>query len=287
MRRHAGAVGRRGNGRNTVSFRIRGLLYLLLCITSYIYMKILSNENNPVHLGLLVCEHLYIYYYDFTKSDEENDKNKLEIRFTKDNPDGEKFVELFSKENFDEEKIRDFIQSRKRQKNMVSEIQNKLTGTFICEAVKDYLKKHGYKDYDIEKSMEGFLFECKQKTFATTMPDLKNNDLDKEQIKDLCGKNNVDIPFEFTKAKLNAATPRYWANPNKKNLFKDWWIALVNTDERKLHILKIPANTIKPEDLKYKTSELIDLQIYSDRQGFIDSRSGISFLKYYIKTIDY
>ncbi|MDE6705806.1 MAG: topoisomerase DNA-binding C4 zinc finger domain-containing protein [Treponemataceae bacterium] len=112
-------------------------------------------------------------------------------------------------------------------------------------------------------------------------------DLEKREIIDICEKNEIPIDHKFTKAKLNASAPRYWANPNKKFLKQTWWLVLVNTDERKLHIFKIPENSIPAEQMKYKTKDLIDLQIYSDRDGFIDSRSGIYFLKWLVKTVSY
>ena len=39
--------------------------------------------------------------------------------------------------------------------------------------------------------------------------------------------------------------------------------------------------------MKYKDEDSIDLQIYSDSPGFIDSRSKISFLKWLVKTVSY
>lgn len=112
-------------------------------------------------------------------------------------------------------------------------------------------------------------------------------DLEKHEIIDICRKNGILIEHKFTKAKLNASPPKYWANPNKKFLKQTWWLVLVNTDERNLHIFEIPGNSIQAEQMKYKTKDLIDLQIYSDRDGFIDSRSGIYFLKWLVKTIAY
>lgn len=112
-------------------------------------------------------------------------------------------------------------------------------------------------------------------------------DLDKQEIIDICRRNGIPIDHKFTKAKLNAGAPKYWSNPNKRLLKQTWWLALVNTDERKLHIFKIPENSIQAGQMKYRNNDLIDLQIYSDRDGFIDSRSGIYFLKWLVKTIAY
>lgn len=116
---------------------------------------------------------------------------------------------------------------------------------------------------------------------------ISKNNLEKHEIIDICRKNGILIHHEFTKSKLNAGAPKYWANPNKKFLKQTWWLVLVNTDERELHVFEIPGESIQEKQMKYKNKDLIDLQIYSDRHGFIDSRSGISFLKWHIKTIVY
>lgn len=260
------------------------------------------NQLKTVHIGILVCDRLCVYCFDFMKNDDENAQNCLEIPFTNDNSDGEKFVELFSKDNFDEEKIRQFVQERIKQKGAAIKIKEEITsGSFLQTAVKEYLKK-SYDEEMIEKVLSDFQFSCieKQKIGETEKsPSISasartsnneehnKNDLDKLQIRELCIKNAVSIPYEFTKAKLNSGSPRYWANPNIKCLFREWWLVLVNTESRELYIFKIPANKIKEEQLEYKNEKQIDLQIYSDRGGYIDSRSGISFEPFLIKTIKY
>ena len=53
-----------------------------------------------VNVGVLVCEKLYIYGYDYSKQDSE--QLCVEIPFEEDSVDGEKFVELFCKAGFSE-----------------------------------------------------------------------------------------------------------------------------------------------------------------------------------------
>lgn len=106
----------------------------------------------------------------------------------------------------------------------------------------------------------------------------------------MCRKNGIIIGHDFTKSKLNKGTPRYWANPNVRFLSQDWWLVLLNNGEKKLYVFKIPANSIKSSQVKYKERDLIDLQIYSDFASypdFEDSRSGIKFKKWLIKIISY
>lgn len=248
------------------------------------------NQLKSVGIGILVCNSLYVYDYDFTKSDEENAENRLEIPFERDNPCGAKFVELFSRENFNAENIKEYIKSRRQEKQEVSAIRGEITAGLI----KELLKKHFVQTYtesafeqafsniDITVSAKLSLHkECPVPVQKTAVA----GDLEKYEIVDICTKNGIRIDNRFTKAKLNAKAPTYWANPNKNLLTQTWWLALVDTNGRKLHVFKIPENSIQPEQMKYKNQDLIDLQIYSDRAGFIDSRSGIHFLKWLVKTI--
>ena len=65
---------------------------------------------NQLHIavGILVCAKLYLYSYDYPK----NRIVQLEIPFEESNGNGIQFVELFSRENYDESKIRAFIEEK-------------------------------------------------------------------------------------------------------------------------------------------------------------------------------
>ena len=68
-----------------------------------------------MNIGIVVCDALYLYDYDFTKKDI---YRELEIPFERGNPDGEAFTELFSRENFDAEKDAKFIRRRSGAKTL-------------------------------------------------------------------------------------------------------------------------------------------------------------------------
>ena len=103
-------------------------------------------------IGILVCNKLYVYDYDFTKQDAENAENRLEIPFERDNPDGAKFVELFSKENFNAQNIKEYIQSQRQEKQDVSAIRGEIT----AELIKELLKKHFMQTYAEEAFEQAF-----------------------------------------------------------------------------------------------------------------------------------
>ena len=80
------------------------------------YLKLLN-----LNIGVLVCSKLYIYDYDIVNNNDE--QAFIEIAFEKDNPDGIKFMELFSKGSFDKENIKQFIRERKVTKNNRSKFE--------------------------------------------------------------------------------------------------------------------------------------------------------------------
>lgn len=71
-------------------------------------LNYMAHTDLRLSVGVLICNKIYLYFYNVA----ENSKISLEIPFLQDNPEGIKFVELFSKENFDVEKIKQFIEER-------------------------------------------------------------------------------------------------------------------------------------------------------------------------------
>lgn len=107
------------------------------------------NQLKNISIGILVCDKLHIYAYDFTKTDEENERNRLDIPFEKDSELGEKFVELFSK--IDSEKVREFISQKIRSaqniKNLREEIENSKE-RIIKLLENEFAPKYGKAEFD-------------------------------------------------------------------------------------------------------------------------------------------
>ena len=96
-----------------------------------------------VSVGVLVCQKIYVYVYDFSKSK----LKKVEISFIEDNPDGIAFVELFSKGNFSEEKVENFIDSKNNFDSNVQKIKSEITQ----ENVVALMKSHFLSIYSAEE----------------------------------------------------------------------------------------------------------------------------------------
>lgn len=102
----------------------------------------LTHTDMHLSIGILVCEKLYIYCYDFST----NSKTTLEIPFEKDNENGIQFIELFNRENYNESLIRNFVKDANSSVKNVADIRNSITSNLIIEL----LKQHFIEDYDEE-----------------------------------------------------------------------------------------------------------------------------------------
>ena len=118
-----------------------------------------------IDLGILVCDKLYIYDYNYTSKG--NTYSFLEIPFTPDNPNGSRFVELFSKDNFDKQKIRDFIKESNDKKNAESEIKNELSANLISELLKKYFSEK-YPGVNIERVLSDYNISITKKSAMTS-----------------------------------------------------------------------------------------------------------------------
>lgn len=116
-----------------------------------------------IDLGILVCDNLYIYNYDFTAK--EDSYSVLEIPFKQDNPNGSRFIELFSKDNFDKQKIKDFIKESNQKKNSETEIKNELSENLITELLKKHFSEK-YPAVDVEKILADYNISISQKSVA-------------------------------------------------------------------------------------------------------------------------
>ena len=118
----------------------------------------MSHTDLRLSIGILVCEKLYLYFYNH--SDNKNDC--LEIPFEKDNEFGIKFMELFNKSNFDVENVKNFIQSEAKNKNDISKIKKEIS----AELLKQLLIEHFIKNYNkiaVESALKDFSFSCSER----------------------------------------------------------------------------------------------------------------------------
>ena len=158
----------------------------------------------------------------------------------------------------------------------------KMNGKLITEEINKEIET----ETEIDNSKEKIIIETavEQRNFKTNF-----NDLSKSDAKHLCIMNGLNIDGNITFASKNAGVGKYWANPNINILKNNWWLILNDFNNRKLIVLKIPANTIRESEIKVRSDmpEKIDLQINYLDNNLTDSRSGIEYAKWKIKIIEY
>ena len=116
-----------------------------------------------IDIGILVCDKLYIYNFDYAKKD--NNFTFVEINFTPDNPEGIKFIELFKSENIEKQKIKDFIAQNNQSKSNIASIKNELTQSNVVQIIKKYLTEK-YPVDDVEAALAGINIVISTKNIA-------------------------------------------------------------------------------------------------------------------------
>ena len=94
---------------------------------------------------------------------------------------------------------------------------------------------------------------------------------------------------EITLASLNKTVSNvFWATPKKDFLTKDWFIALNDYKNHKLHILRIPANE---QGLTFKSRKddetRLHFEVLIEDTNYIERKSGLDLTKYLFKVFNY
>lgn len=129
-------------------------------------LNYMSHTDLRLSIGVLVCEKLYLYFYNHS----DNKKDCLEIPFEKDNELGIKFMEVFNKTNFDAEVARNFIQSESKNRNAAAEIKKEITEEFLKNLLVGHFSRIYGKEV-AESALKDFSFTCSErKNINTGMP---------------------------------------------------------------------------------------------------------------------
>lgn len=136
------------------------------------YLKLVKCD-----IGVLICHDIYVYFYDYAKDDD--DQSFIKIPFEKDNTNGAKFIELFSRDNFDKNKIKEFIKSKTIKDKNINEIKELLTSEYVKDLIVKDLK-NGYKNDEIEEALKEFNISINQK--VKVLPSVSNYTYIKEHM---------------------------------------------------------------------------------------------------------
>ena len=251
-------------------------------------------------IGVLVCDKLYVYSYDYGKKDDE--QIRVEIPFVENNADGVQFVELFGKKDFNSKNVKAFVFEKNRFDLHVKAISKQITASLIVELIKDRFTPK-YTESEVRAALGGFSITVNGKglrdavaasvvTQPITNVPVKPNNADhairKSEAVAALQQASVPIPKQCTFASLNKNGRYYWANPDVSVLTSDWWIILNDGRKGELHCFMVPCNTFAESQFWVrKDRNALDFEVKYGDDAFIDSRSKISFAPWLIKTIKY
>ena len=100
----------------------------------------------------------------------------------------------------------------------------------------------------------------------------------------------VDASWKITQAKLNKDGRRYWANPDVEYLKYNWCLVLNNNKERKLYVLKVPANSYSVNDVRTRIKDgktLINVAIVYQDKLFVCVESKVNYTKWFVDEFNY
>ena len=151
------------------------------------------NQLKKIRLGILVCDKLYVYAFDYKLDDCE--QAFVEIPFEEDNENGLAFVHFFQKQEMDLDKIVDWVNEkhrerldierrREKEREIVEKIKSEITGDLIKNLLRDYfVRKFGcansffeqaYREYSgTDNSPPPSDFDFDESSTTRQMKDLK------------------------------------------------------------------------------------------------------------------
>ena len=277
--------------------------------------NVVSNENYKcqlfsylkqikVSLGILITNKIQIFLYDYTKED--IDQKSVEIEFTENNVLGEKFIDLFDKNNLNLEQIHSFITNNYKNNEDLLKIKNITNEKFIKDILTKHYLQNGFNEIVVENFIQSINIIIKNTneenykidkqiknnniTHISNLPqNLKAYNLDKNEALMIMQKNNILPTSCITFANLNTPNGKYQANVNLKYLNYDWTIILNDGYNKKIHVFKIPANTFDNNNFSIRSDK--NLIVLSIDTSFVDihRQQGIEnrLFEYKVNTIDY
>jgi hypothetical protein len=254
------------------------------------YMRLLKLNS-----GILLGETLQVYYE--LPNDNKPPVQINDIGFNKDSEEGIHIIKLLSKDCFSDDEFGKYCVGKINNKEEYEKAQkyiNLLCSENGSEIILNLLKEKLLLEFPgdiVSTIINNINIHILRKGVTLPLsqsPSIKES-ISKDEAMRICELNGLSLNGRVTFSSLNRGPNTYWANPNVNVLSQNWWLLLNDTKDCKLHVLNITANSIKISQLKVRNDApgKIDLQIRFDDRSFRDSRSGLEFEKWFIKTISY
>jgi hypothetical protein len=245
-----------------------------------------------LNFGVLLGETLQVYYE--LPNDNKPPVKINEIPFDNDSTEGIKFIKILSKNECSLEKLQEYckdklinIEKKEKAQKLIMELCSPKGTGIMINLLREKLSTK-YSEEIVTSIIDEIDIHILRKGIKPPSPTPPGGPK-KSKAKSLCKENGINLYEKITFASKNTGGPFYYANPNIKFLTHDWSLLLNDREHNKLHVLNIPANSIKNNQVRPRGDipSKIDLQIKYEDDLFEDSRSGIQFVKWLVKTISY
>jgi len=257
------------------------------------YLKQLRNST-----GILICDKIYVYAYDYSKND--NEQDRAEIDFKQGNPDGVEFVEMFSKAMFDEQAVKEFVYQKIESIKSAELIKSELTLELALGLLKNYFAEK-YGESAFEQAIAGLDLQITPRTasFNTFVPpslsQMSNSQKEKHRVSRseayrICAENGLQYDINDSNyANRFIGRDTYNIDPPVKRLLENWWMLLADPMNKKLHVFNIRANELPKEKIKFRENgpQTFLLRIKCDDDSFEDVNSRIQFKSWLVRTINF
>lgn len=161
-------------------------------------------------LGILICDKIYIFDYNFNLADDE--QNVINIDFIENNPIGIKFVELFSKIDFEKSNIKKFISDNIESQKIVSKITNELNSELVKKLLFEYFSKL-YPTTDVSVVLNKYEFICSEIKKQNEYDSINCNGYTKKR--NLTQNTDDYVTNEINK--VQNRLPKWFNNPDQYN----------------------------------------------------------------------
>lgn len=130
--------------------------------------------------GILICNQIYLYKYNFLT----NKYINYVIPYIRDSKEGIEFVKLFLKENYNPEQIDNFIITKNKETNRISDIKKSINRNLIITLLKEHFSNKCSEE-EFDKMLSDFQIEVYEKTHQdVVLSDCNINNSKKSKQKD-------------------------------------------------------------------------------------------------------
>lgn len=238
------------------------------------YMRLLKHQ---VPFGLYVGDKIRLYYDDITS--QQLPEQVFSVDITEDNPEGIKFVELFSKDSFNAQVLfgfcrrqKDILQERRQIQEEVNKILSDTKGMMFKDLLREKYLGAGYSVEWIDTVLE---------QFSLSVSSMTNEHIEKinsQPVSACAALKNVSVHRDRTRYSLLGSAPL-----PKRKFVLEVVRHFVDNNPKTFNEYAAIFNKLRPDSYGVITalnslSEKQLIRYFTDKTEYLKSTDGITFV---------